>query len=360
MCRNCFAWKGDVMHKDITVEDAMHIPDACYIDVRSPQEYQEAHIPGALNIPLFTDDERAVVGTIYKQQSPDLAKAEALKIVSPKLSSLVEQCQSLSLQRPLMLYCWRGGMRSKSVATILDLMSVPAMRLLGGFKAYRKYVNNYFAEPLTHKFVVIHGLTGVGKTEVIQRLPQIGVAAIDLEGLANNRGSVFGNVGMTGQPSQKMFEGVLAGQLMELKDQGYVVVEGESKRIGRLFLPDSVFDAMNKGRTILLYSPIEKRIERINRIYTEGPDQNIEELIKAVQALSKRLGHAKVNELVEMIYRKQFDEAVKILLIDYYDPLYKYPDHPSEKYDISIDGADPIQAADAIKEFINAELLTRR
>lgn len=345
------------MHKDsdrdINIEDALNLKDAYFVDVRSPGEYQEACIPGAVNVPLLDDEERRITGILYRQESPEKARTEALSRVLPKLPGLVEKFRDLSGEKPVILYCWRGGMRSSSLASFLDIMGVPVRRLTGGFKAYRRYVNNYLSQELKQRVIVIHGLTGVGKTEVIQLLQDMDVAAVDLEQLASNRGSVFGNVGMDSQPSQKMFEGLLAGELKKYEPYGYVVVEGESRRIGRLILPERLFGAMNAGVSILLYCSMDKRIERIKRIYTEGPDENIKPLQKSVEALRKRLGNSKVDQLQEMIRDRNYDEAVRILLADYYDPLYDYPIGPSEDFDFCIDSGNTLKAAGEIKKFIN-------
>ena len=155
------------MSKEITIQEALALPGAKFVDVRSESEYNEATIPGAVNLPLLGDDERAVVGTAYKQQGVEDARILGFDIVSPKLPQMVRAFQELSLQEPLIVFCWRGGMRSQSICAVLESVGLPAYRLAGGFKAYRRYVNDYLSRPLPHKVVVMHGLTGVGKTEVL-------------------------------------------------------------------------------------------------------------------------------------------------------------------------------------------------
>ena len=350
------------MSKEITIQEALQLPGAKIIDIRSESEFAEATVPGALNIPLLSDEERAAVGTVYKEKGPDEARELGLQFVAPKLPELIRQFKETTGMGPVVVFCWRGGMRSKSVCSLLESVGLPVYRLVGGYKAYRRYVNKYLNKPLPHKVAVIHGLTGVGKTEVLDELRDMAVPAVDLEGLANNRGSVFGQIGMDPQPSQKMFEGLLAAELAIWESAGYIIVECESRRIGRIMLPDTLIEAMRNGIRILAYCPVKKRIERIKRIYSSknrlGLVENKEELKKAIKALEKRIGKQKTTEFNKMVDKGHLDDVVEYLLLNYYDPLYKYPAEASNEYDLSINTSDVSTAAKSIKKFLEERTLT--
>jgi len=345
--------KGSFMTREITIKEALAMEGAIFVDVRSEGEFNEATIPGAVNIPVFSDEERARVGTVYKQEGPEQARKLGLELVAPKLPQMVETFYRLGHQRPVIVLCWRGGMRSKSVATILHLMGFPVYRLIGGYKAYRRFVNEFLNRPeLPQKVVVLHGLTGVGKTEVIEELQQMGVAAIDLEALANNRGSVFGDIGLGSQPSQKSFEGALVQNLMAFGDAGSIIVECESKRIGRIILPDILFKGMQKGYHLLLFAPMAKRVERLVKIYAlSGPD-GVEQCKRAISGLAKRLGRDRVNVLLNQLDQGKLAGVAEELLVNYYDPLYNYPGQPSGEYDLSVDTSDIKKAARRIADYV--------
>ncbi|WP_418789941.1 tRNA 2-selenouridine(34) synthase MnmH [Phosphitispora sp. TUW77] len=351
------------MANEISVREALDLPGAKIIDVRSEAEFTEATIPGAFNIPLLNDTERAQVGKLYKEKGSIEARELGFQLVFPKLSELVRQFGELSLQGPLVVFCWRGGLRSKSVCALMEETGIPVYRLVGGYKAYRRYLNDYLSHPLKHRAVVIHGLTGVGKTDVIQELRSLALPAVDLEGLANNRGSVFGQIGMNVQPSQKMFDGLLVQELAFWEDAGYIIVECESRRIGRIILPETLVESMRNGIKILAYSPIEIRIERIKRIYSFenelGLVENKEELKEAIKSLERRIGKQRIAEFCEMVDKGQLNNVVEHLLINYYDPLYKYPSEPSKQYDLSVDTGDICTAVKKIKDFLNQNFPVR-
>lgn len=340
------------MSREITVKEALTLPGAKLIDVRSESEFSEATLPGAVNIPLLRDEERAVVGTTYKKEGMELARQQGLEYVAPRLPHIIKDFQELSDADQMVVFCWRGGMRSKSVCSVLESVGIPVYRLVGGYKAYRRYVNEYLNRDLPHRAVVIHGNTGVGKTELLEELRRLALPAIDLEGLANNRGSVFGQIGLDPQPSQKMFDGLLVQNLAFWEPKGYIIVECESRRIGRILLPDSLVQTMRSAVRILAYSSVEARTERIIRIYGGASDKNKNELKTAIISLTRRLGKTKVAELVELLDNDEISEVVKYLLVNYYDPLYRYPNQPTGDYDFCIDTGNIVSAAEQIKEFL--------
>ncbi|MDA8235504.1 MAG: tRNA 2-selenouridine(34) synthase MnmH [Clostridia bacterium] len=341
------------MIKEITIKEALALDSAIFVDVRSEGEFIEATVPGAINIPVFNDEERARVGIVYKQEGSEKARKLGLEIVAPKLPMMVEKFFQLGQLNPIVILCWRGGMRSKSIATILRLMGFPVYRLIGGYKAYRRFVNHYLGRPqLTQKMVVLHGLTGVGKTEVIEELQQMGIAAVNLEALANNRGSVFGAIGLGAQPSQKNFEGSLVQQLMAYGDYPYLIVECESKRIGRILLPDILVKGMKEGNHLLLYAPLIKRVERLLDIYALSGPNGIEMCKGAINGLNQRLGWERVNYLSEQLDQGHLTVVAEELLVNYYDPLYNYPGQPSDEYELSVDTSHIKVAARQIANFV--------
>lgn len=339
------------MIQTIDFENAIKLANPLFIDVRSESEYQEDHIPGAINIPIFTDDERKNVGTLYKTAGPEEAKRLGLAIVSPKLPDIVNLIEKSAIGKEVVLYCWRGGMRSQSICTILDLLNIRVFRLNGGYKKYRQWINSFFQQDsFPFKIVVLHGLTGTGKTDVIQKLADLGAGTVDLEGLANNRGSVFGYVGLPEQPSQKLFESLIWYKLHKNSYQKYIIVECESRRVGKVTIPESVFSEMKNGKHILLFDSLDHRIERILKEYQVDLYQN--ELINALNKLKSRLGNDKIINLHQMILSGDINPVVETLLVDYYDPLYNYPDQPSGDFDLNVNSFNENQAAHEIIKYL--------
>lgn len=333
------------MIKDIGVDKALALERAKFIDLRSPIEYQQAHIPGAVNIPLFSDDERSEVGIIYRYKGPSLAKSKGLEVVAPRLASLVSEIQENAKENDLVLYCWRGGDRSDAVAKVLDIMQVDGYRLAGGYKAYRTHVMQKLQELPHNRVVVIHGLTGTGKTEIIKEMANNGWPALDLEGLANHRGSVFGGLGLGEQPKQKQFESMLYETMQRFSDHDYLIVESESKRVGRLFLPDHLFAMMKSGLHVLIYDTLENRVNRLLHEYVEDARNKTKDLLACVKGLQHYLGKKKIQEVIDLINAQQILDAIRVLLIDYYDPLYGYPSSSDVHFDLSVDGSDSSLAA---------------
>ncbi|MGI6684797.1 MAG: tRNA 2-selenouridine(34) synthase MnmH [Bacillota bacterium] len=335
------------MIQQIDFEDALELADPLFIDVRAESEYYEDHIPGSINIPIFNDEERKKIGITYKNNSPEAARKLGLSIVAPKLPLIINLIEKAGAGKNPVLYCWRGGLRSKALATVLELMNIPVYRLNGGYKRYRQFINAYFhRNVIPFKVVVLHGLTGTGKTQVLKVLTELGAGAVDLEGLANNRGSVFGDVGLPPQPSQKLFESLLWSKLNQYRGHNYIIVECESKRIGKITIPSPLFNAMKEGKHILLYDDLNHRIERIIREYKVELYAN--ELIEALNKLKNRLGNETVQSLTKMINSGNFKPVVETLLVKYYDPLYNYPDHASPEFDYNLSSFDEEKAGQEI------------
>lgn len=341
------------MKKDINISEALKLSNAVLIDLRSESEYNEATIPGALNLPLFNDQEKAVISEVYRSDGPAAARSLGLEIAAPKLPSIIGQLNELTQNNQVVIFCWRGGMRSNSIAAVCQLMGVPVYRLLDGFKSYRKEVyRSLWQTPLQREAVVLHGLTGVGKTEVIEILKENGAAAIDLEALAGNRGSVFGGINLPRSPTQKMFEAALASEIWETENFPYFLVECESRKIGRATLPTPLFEAMSRGRRLLLYDSLENRIKRLNNIYANNPEKVYNGVMRALDCLKDRLGRVKVEELKNKYQTGDYESFTGDLLINYYDPLYSYPSGPDEAYDLCVDTSDAMVAAQRIMEYL--------
>lgn len=340
------------MVHDITVDKLLALQndkELVLIDVRSPSEYKDATIPGSLNIPFFNDEERSEIGTLYKQESVEAAKNRGLEIVSAKLPSFVKQFKQIEGQKAV--FCWRGGMRSKTSATVLDLMGIKAYRIQGGYRAYRQWVVEKLEKlEFSPKAYVLNGYTGAGKTLILQRLQQAGYPVLDLEGLANHRGSIFGQIGL--EPyNQKTFDSLLFQQVLQIEQAPYVLFEAESKRIGKVMLPDFVMEKKEQGTEIFIKIPVEERIKHILEDY--NPSEHQEECIDAFQRIKRRI-HTPIATKIDTDLRSgDFASAVGLLLENYYDPLYEYSAKQLPKEQRLILNAKNVdEAVKAIKEIL--------
>ncbi|HWR43093.1 tRNA 2-selenouridine(34) synthase MnmH [Sporomusa sp.] len=343
-----------ILNNVIRVEEAVTLDRPTFIDVRSPEEYSVGHIPGAVNIPLFNNDERAHVGATYKQIGVEEAKHLGLAIVSTKLPDIVGQVRQLHKSgQKVVMYCWRGGMRSKSIVNVLEMMGVSTSQLLGGYKAYRQYVldrlRTFEIKPL---IVVLCGSTGTGKTIILNRLAKRNIPVIDLEKLANHRGSVFGQIGLGRPATAQNFDAELLKELEVFNDQPYIVVECESKRIGNVYLPDSLFNAMRQGKKMLLSTDVEIRIDRLIEEYLDIYSNNQEAIIASIESLRKRIGNKKADHLLERFKSGNIRDVVKVLLMDYYDPMYGYEKTDPSDYDTCVKADDVEQATDDIIQYL--------
>jgi len=288
------------------------------VDVRAPKEYRKGHIPNAQNLPLFTDEERATVGTLYKRVGREVAFLRGLDIIGPKMSGYVKAAARLSPQRKLFLHCWRGGMRSESVAWLLKMAGFSLYVLEGGYKAYRQMIRRDFAKPL--QLLILGGATGSGKTEILHSLRSMGEQVIDLEQLAKHKGSAFGHLGQGKQPSVEQFENELHAQLSSLDSTKRIWIEDESYALGRLFIPQEFWQHMTKAPKVLLDLPIENRLNRLVREYAHFPIQEAQEAFARIQ---RRLGGQHYKAALEALEREDFREAARISLV-YYDKAYAY------------------------------------
>lgn len=316
------------MSRDCSVEKYIENKDRyTTIDVRSPGEFAENHIPHSINIPLFTNEERAIIGTIYKEQGQRVAKWKAMEVVSPKIPDLLSQIQEIEESgREPMVYCWRGGMRSQSVTLFAELAGLHIRRLAGGYRAYREYILGQIPDLIPEESVVITGMTGTGKTEILHLLKKEGYPVLDLEKYANHKGSVFGAIGGETPHNQKMFDALLFEDLAAIQNSPYFIMEGESKRIGHAVQPQELAEQKLKGLHITVYSSIEKRVERIYEQYVkpyEASSSFHERVELALNMIIKRVKSQDIKtELLRCVKEKDYIELIKLLIEDYYDPRY--------------------------------------
>jgi len=305
------------------------LADQPLIDVRSPGEFAQGHIPGAVNMPLFTDEERAGVGTTYTRVGRDQALDLGLDIVGPKMSSFVRTARELAPEKQILVHCWRGGMRSASMGWLLETAGFRITVLKGGYKAYRSHIRENLVEG--KKFVILGGLTGSGKTIWLKKLAEKGEAVVDLERLANHRGSVFGGIGLGMQPTNEQFENDLYQSLQKFEPGQMIWLEDESRQIGRIFMPEPFSLAMTASPLIRIKIPQSLRIEIILDEYA-GLDK--ERLAASIQQISKRLGGLITGECLELLNQGDFAGVVKLLL-PYYDKTYSHSSQVRNRQQVS-------------------------
>jgi tRNA 2-selenouridine synthase len=316
------------MVRSLTVNEFLESPGPI-LDVRSPGEYGHGHIPGAISFPLFSNEERAQVGICYKQQGRDDAIELGLDLVGPRLATFVRQAKALvnesqwnhHLTPPVRVHCWRGGMRSGSMAWLLETAGLSVVTLDGGYKAFRRWVRTTLSEP--KPILSLGGMTGTGKTQILYTLAELGEQILDLEGLANHRGSSFGNLGLPPQPSTEHFENLVAMQWAMLDASRPVWVEAESRRIGICRIPDELFQPMMQAPVIQVE---RSRDERIAHLVKEYGAVDREELVAATERIRKKLGGQRTQEAIALIQQGHLAAATDIIL-DYYDKTYTYDLH---------------------------------
>jgi tRNA 2-selenouridine synthase len=294
--------------------------DAIIFDVRSEGEFANGHIPGAISFPIFNNEERKKVGTAYKQESRVVAVNIGLKIFKEKMSQLLRKAEQLKEEQgktEIIVYCWRGGLRSNTMAWLLQLYGTPISILKGGYKTYRRWALDLFQQD--YPIQIVGGFTGSAKTEVLHSLSEMGEKIIDLEDIAHHKGSAFGHIGMPVQHKQEHFENLLALELYNssFKD-GILYLEDESQRIGNNSIPNTFWNIMRQKKIYYLDIPFEIRLQHLVEEYGI---LSKDELFIAIEKITKNLGGLATKEAKQFLAEDKFSECFSILLL-YYDKYY--------------------------------------
>lgn len=297
-------------------------PGQIILDTRSPSEFSKGHIPGAHVFPLFDDEERAVIGTLYKQQGQDSAVEHGLELVGPKMADFVRRSRQLYQEqenpKPLLIHCWRGGMRSGSVAWLLETAGIPVVKLQGGYKAYKQWTREGLSE--LPNLRILGGMTGVGKTPILHAMADMGAQVLDLEGLADHLGSAFGNLDRHEQPSSEQFSNDCHKVIHAMERSQPIWVEDESRVIGTVHIPEELFQAMSKAPIWEVTRTDAERINELCRIYGNAERITLREAFLRIQ---EKLGGARCQEAIAALENGDLPHAASIGLI-YYDKLYQH------------------------------------
>jgi len=314
-----FKKKIDIVMKQIISIDFYfhnleHIP---IIDVRSPGEFAKGQIPNANNLELFTDEERSVVGTAYKKESKERAIELGHEFVKPKLTDFITRSIEIAPEKKVVIHCWRGGMRSNAFADHLVENGFEKVYVIEkGYKAFRNYVLQFFEQPFNLK--ILGGYTGAGKTEILHSLKKKGQQVIDLEGLANHRGSAFGGIDLPPQPTTEQFENNLFSIVRGLNPSLPIWVEDESKVIGKVAIPSAFYSKMRELTVYFLDIPLQERTKHLVDTYA---NLNHDKLADAIGRITKRLGYDKAKFALDELEKKNYYKVVEITLF-YYDKYY--------------------------------------
>lgn len=332
------------------IKDFLAPDGALLLDVRSPTEFAQGHIPGAVNFPLFTDEERAKVGTLYKQKGPEPALILGLEIVGPKMADFVRQASHLNPDRQEMrMYCFRGGQRSQSLSWLLGQAGFSITLLRGGYKAYRRAVLESFQEP--QEIVVLSGCTGAGKTRLLQALERRGQQILDLEGQASHRGSAFGGYEQPASLTTEMYQNLLHLAWSRLDRRKPVWIEDEGRTLGKLQVPDDIWTQMRRAPVVFLDIAQEHRVELLVQEYG---DYGRDLLRASIDRIARRLGGVTHQRCLVALEEGNYREVVRHCL-DYYDKAYLHCVRKRNQepfWSLSLPGIDTEHNAEALLEFV--------
>ncbi|MGB5824558.1 MAG: tRNA 2-selenouridine(34) synthase MnmH [Proteocatella sp.] len=341
--------------ESIQLTQALALENKLFIDVRSPLEFEADHIYGAINIPILDNDERAIIGTLYKNKGKQEAVETGLEYVAPKLTDLFKRIKKLKEEHTnVIIYCFRGGMRSSAVVDFINSCGIEVIKLDGGYKNYRTHVISTLENLKDDfSFVVLHGHTGIGKTEMLIELEKRGLGIIDLEYYARNSGSAFGGIYYSDiSPTQKYFETQIFDyvQNAKAKNMKYLFMESESKKIGRCIISGSFWELMQSGYHILVEASIEGRVNRCVKDYTLKCWDNDELLEMSINRLKDTLGKANIEMLLERTKEKDYYTIAKFLMENYYDKLYAHSQN-QYKYEFTVDSDEFDESCSKVEQW---------
>ena len=338
------------MPKQIFAEEflkqAQYLP---VIDVRTPAEWKQGHIPGSVNIPLFSNEERAKVGTRYKNAGKEFAVEMGLEIVGPKMLDFVRKAKKVAKDKQVLVHCWRGGMRSGSMAWLFETAGLKASTLIGGYKGYRHYIREQFG--LTANLIVLGGYTGSGKTDILKAIEKSGEQFLDIEGIAHHKGSAFGTIGQLPQLTNEHFENKLAEAWLSFDKTKRIWVEDESRTLGMNNIPDPLFKQM---RTAKVWRVIIPKTERIKRLVKEYAFIDKAMLEDAVHKIERRLGGLHTKQCLDAIQLENYTFVADVTL-DYYDKGYEHGNSkrvPGSIINIVIEKDEPEKTAQLLLDKI--------
>ena len=324
-----------------------HKENYILIDTRCPREFAEATIPGAINIPLFEDYQHEAIGISYKNEGKEASVRLGIGYISQRLPEIYERFAEIMQDRKkLALFCARGGMRSSSIGSLLQSLGMPVVKIDKGYKGYRQYLNHALPELVgKFTFIPLYGRTGSGKTYILDEIAKLGYPVLDLEKCANHRGSLLGGIGLGACNSQKMFESLVFDSLCGA-DKPYVFTEGESKRIGKIIMPDYLYNAVTGGATtngekLLINTDIPKRVENIRREYIHE-DTQTEEIVSAIMSMQTYLGAERAQGYANLVREGKYDEVIETLMVKYYDRAYSTK---NKEFVCQFDNKDEAQTA---------------
>lgn len=341
-------------YNQIEIEEMLsRAQDFAVFDVRTAVEYLEGAVPGSINIPLFNEAERARIGSVYLK-NPLAAKYLAMDIVSPNISKFVRRINGCRQGKPPVILCWRGGMRSRVTVEFLHMVGIEALQLQGGYRRYRQYIHTLLTEyKLDSQVIVVKGKSGTGKTDILNDLAERGYPVLDLEGLAAHRGSTFGSYEQACPSTQKNFDASLLQELQRLRGSKLIMVEGESKRIGNIYVPDFLFTAMKEAPVIEVEGSLDARVERIVRDYAPKSHQARLNMYRALARLRHRLAKTALAEMKHCLDAENYNSFVRLILTRHYDNIY---DHqlPGVEVLARVNSDNTKKAADEIAALISS------
>jgi len=307
------------MYKEINIKTFLEKSnDIPLLDVRTPDEFKQGHITGAINFPLFDNNERAIIGRTYKEHGPNAAILKGFEFCAGRAGDFIKSGQAIARDKSLLLHCWRGGIRSASLAWLFETTGIKSLVLRGGYKAYRRFAIKYLERPF--KLIVLGGMTGSGKTEILNNLKSLGFKVLELETLAHHKGSAFGALGEMAQNSNEQFENDIFSFLYRCNPEEPVWVEDESRNIGKNLIPSSIFTQILNSPLICIETNTETRISRLVKDYSEFP---VDSLAFSISKISKRLGGLNTKSALNYLEQGDFRKVAGVML-DYYDRTYSY------------------------------------